>query len=570
MTKKIGLGTRPSQVKGKEKDLDFDAIDSGRDREAAVVTARGRTAQPRYLWLKIVSCAVIIAVCAAGAGLLLRDGGFECRLGHMIFSSGGERIRVPSGSSVTVPYGGGLVLERINLRGVYRLLPPKGLRVAVRQLPGAGDVTGEDITGLIRPEELLDYDIVAEKDGSAIGAVSLIFEMNAQDWISRADAVEDVSVRKICYQKAVTVDPDSEVAHIALGRLYENEKKIKQAIAEYRVATRINPGNVSGLQSLAGLYEKTGDNKRLMQTYEKLAEADDARADTHYYRAGTAAEKRGLADKAMSLYRKALGKNRAHLDARRRLIRIYERGKQWNRAAANTRVLLEYQPKNDELHLYLSELYIRMGKIRAALKSAGEAEKLKPRDEALCLQLAVLYERAKKADKAIAYYKKALDINPRNATACNNLGLLQEQQGEHKQAIVWYEKAVALAPGNPGFAVNLADAYETTKQWKKAAGVYETIVKRDSSNIPAWEALAELNVKTGGTWKALEAYAALANLEPRKVVWRQKVALLYEKLGKVDKARKAYEKILELDPKNKEAKDRYLELSKRRIMDRVK
>ncbi len=74
--------------------------------------------------------------------------------------------------------------------------------------------------------------------------------MDAKGWVKRAEKTDDLKVRKICYKKAVELDPDSEDAHIALGRLFESEKKLKSASAEFEAVVKINSKNVTALKAL--------------------------------------------------------------------------------------------------------------------------------------------------------------------------------------------------------------------------------------------------------------------------------------------------------------------------------
>ncbi len=48
------------------------------------------------------------------------------------------------------------------------------------------------------------------------------------------------------------------------------------------------------------------------------------------------------------------------------------------------------------------------------------------------------------------------------------------------------------------------------------------------------------------------------------------MAYLYEDLGKLDNARDEYKAILAIEPKNAEAKQKYVELSKRKIKSKAK
>ena len=115
------------------------------------------------------------------------------------------------------------------------------------------------------------------------------------------------------------------------------------------------------------------------------------------------------------------------------------------------------------------------------------------------------------------------------------------------------------------FYKNLADAYEKNKDWDKAAKIYERVLALDKANKDAMEAVAVLYYKANNKEKSLDAYRDLSKAEPRKVLWHQKMAYLYEDLSRIDNAMDEYKSILELEPSNAEAKQKRVELAKRRI-----
>jgi tetratricopeptide (TPR) repeat protein len=572
--KKIGLGTRPSEIKGRDKHIDLDEtyVEEGFDKTRRMnmtVVKTGRRSS-KVFW----RVTLIVGVLLVGGFLLGRfmsfDFSFDIVFERAQVITGGKEISIRNGDSFNVAFSDGLQFKRLIFRGFYRLFPPDGIMLEVVGIPETANRFNEDIISFLSPEVRTVYDILVSIGKRNLGKITFTLMMDAQDWILRADSLENKTIKALCYNKAVTANPDSEEAHVALGRLYEDDKKVKKAIAAYESAIRINPANLSALESLISFYKRRGNRSKLIKTYEKLAEADGDQADTYYYQAGMIAEKKKDPDKAMSLYRKALAKNRGHINARERLIKIYEGNKEWNRVTANTRVLLEYDPKNPDLYLYLSDVYLKMNDMKNALAAAEKAVKYKTADSSIYLQLALLYEKAKKNDQAVEYYKKALNRDKRNAAACNNLGLLLEKQGNRREAITYYQKAVSLKPRNIGYYMNLGDAYEKNKEWEKAIAVYEQVIKQDKDNKDIWEALAILYYKTKKKWKTLEAYQALSRLEPKKILWHQKMAVLYEQLGKLDKAKEQYKSILRLDPTNQEAKQKYVEISKRQIKGKVK
>ncbi len=58
--------------------------------------------------------------------------------------------------------------------------------------------------------------------------------------------------------------------------------------------------------------------------------------------------------------------------------------------------------------------------------------------------------------------------------------------------------------------------------------------------------------------------------EPKKILWHQKLAYLYEDVNKIDDAMGEYKAILALDPANAEAKQKRVELAKRKIKSKGK
>ncbi len=556
--KKIGFGTRPSELKGRDKKIDFDA--------EGIKTPSGRTSLREPAEKSVLK--IILAVAAILAGVLLVCLFFiGSSLDRVELISAEKELIVKDGDSFKVNYYDGLVYKRTVMTGFSRLFPPDDI---VFQIDGVLKpvLNDEDLTLFLQPEKKTSYEIRISQKGEAVGKLSFSLEMDSKGWIKRAESVSDREVRRACYKTAVSLDADSEDAHIALGRLYESEKKLKSASAEFEAVIKINSKNVTALKALVKLYKKRGVKKRLVHIYEKLGAADTYQSDEHYYQGGLLAEQVISRSKALTLYRKSLNVNRRHIDARQRLIKVYEHDKQWKRAAGNTKVLIELDPKNPDLYLYMSDLYLKMKDRKKAAASAEKAEKLKPGNAGICLQLAHIYEKGKDYDKAAKYYKKCIKLNRKNDAAYNNLGLLLEKKGKVKEAIKNYKSAVALKPKNTGYLINLADAYEKNRDWANAVRTYEKIVKIDKKNKAAWEAIATISYdKLKSKWKVLEAYLALSKIEPKKVVWHQKAAALYERLGKLSKAKKEYEAILKIDPKNKQARKRYVEISKMKAIN---
>lgn len=569
--KRSRIGQRPSDLKqrGTMMGLDDDRDDTPRRPDVPIRPQTRRSSARTSGFLKAFLL-VLLVIGAAGAGAMIVSSGniFTLSVDHVEMQLGDSIKEVAPGDTLEVAYAGGLSCTRIAFAGWYRLFPPSSAVFSIEGVEGSANKFNENLLALLEPERQLEYRfVVTGTDMQELGSFPIRLTMTAADWITRSEQISESAAQVSCLENAIALDPDSLNARVALGRLYESRKERGKAANEYEAVLKINPDHTGALKSLVSLYE--GDRKkstRLIELYDRLAQADPTAADSLYFKAGELARTTGQTQSAIEFYRKTLKANRGHIAARQHLIKIYESQKEWNRAAGNTVVLLEYEPKNADLHLFLSQMYMNMNKFDDALRAAEKAARFRPGTAAVSLHQAMLAEKAGKKKEAIAYYTQALKLDKKNHAICNNLAMLLEKQGNRKEAIPYYKQAVALNPSNLGYRTNLADAYEKSGQLKEAAAAYEALVARDKKNKKAWEALAVLQERTKNPRKALAAYQALNGLEPKNIFWLQKMAALYEQLGNIAKARDTYKAVLDINPKHTQARQKYVELSKRLVI----
>ncbi len=574
--KKIGLGSRPSEIKNKDKRMELDhQLDEGAAPDAsqeAVIITRKPTAK-RSPFKKYLLAGLVLGLLAGGllalyqAGVSPVEGLFSgtIALDQVEFATGDQIITVKEGEIFAIAFKDGISIRRIVCKGWYKLFPPDDIQTEISEIGKLPNYYQENIIPLLKPEKTTSYQMIFWKGDTRIGTMSFTLKMDAGDWMARAEAVKDIEIKNICFKNAVSANPESEDARLGLAKSFEDKKQTKNAISEYEEILKKNPQSVEVLAALVPLYAQTRKTGKLIETYKLLASVDRGKADEYYFKAATAAEKRSLTAEAIDLYKKSLAANGSNTEARQKLIKLYEKENQWNLVAENTKELLKQDPRNANLHLYLSDAYLRTNRLNQAIGAAEKAAKLNPKDSAAQLQCALLYEKVKQDDKAIEAYQKLVSLKPKHSAAYNNLGMLQEKKGNRKAAIENYEKAVSLDPDNKIFLINLADAYEKQKEWEKAVEAYEKVVKAEKDNKSAWEALAVLNVKIDRENNAIRAYRELSRIEPKNVLWHKRLASLFEKQGNLAEAKKEYKAVLKINPKDKEAKQKLLDISIRNL-----
>lgn len=211
--------------------------------------------------------------------------------------------------------------------------------------------------------------------------------------------------------------------------------------------------------------------KELVVMLKKTKEKDSLEVAVHYNDLGMAYKLKGMLDKAISCYEKAL-----EID----LNTIGENNS--NTAIDYNNLGTAYISKgdHDKAISYLDKaLWIY-------LRTAGE---INPNTARAYNNLGEAYRSKNDYDKAIDYYKKALEIvlktigenNPHTATLYNNLGSVFGSKGDYDKAIDYYKKALeidlkTIGESNPGTARdynNLGEAYRSKKDYDKAIGYCE-------------------------------------------------------------------------------------------------
>jgi Tfp pilus assembly protein PilF len=84
------------------------------------------------------------------------------------------------------------------------------------------------------------------------------------------------------YQEALRQDAQCFGAHLNLGTIYFNQKRMRLAEQHYRKAIEIHPTYVLAHFNLASLYDEQGKAEKALECYHKALELDGKYVDAHY------------------------------------------------------------------------------------------------------------------------------------------------------------------------------------------------------------------------------------------------------------------------------------------------
>ena len=301
-------------------------------------------------------------------------------------------------------------------------------------------------------------------------------------------------------------------ALLRVGELQELLHDDNAAMATYRQCQKLLPAghhlrrDVS--EHLIALCRKRDELPQFLAQFEAEHPAGQ-RGFGEWELLGRLYDERGDTKAALAAYRGALRSDPHHIEVRRRLIAILERGgvtpevlteyeqlivqapgdsrgyleladRQWKvgqkpKALATLRRAAARFSADPSLHSALAELYSRWGEADLALQESELLVRLDPREESYVVNLGELYWARGKKDRAEEIWKRLLTMGGSRAQGQARLADIYAEHSMMPQALDLYQKAVTAEPNNLQLKRGLAQAYERLSRNRDAVAMWEQI-----------------------------------------------------------------------------------------------
>jgi superkiller protein 3 len=287
--------------------------------------------------------------------------------------------------------------------------------------------------------------------------------------------------------------------------------------------------------------------------------------------------------------------------------------KDYDRASAAFRRMIEIEPRCAAAHMKLGILNILNGKNRTGLKSLAKAEKLAPGDAEAYYAMGSAYYNLGEADsraeksphfrKSAEYFRKAVRVSPIYADAYWGLGSALYRMGKYtearrmlnqstklnpffaegyntlgsvaareaslatdgtkkadllKEAAIAYGQALRANPNSETAHYNLGVVLHQQHEWKKAEAKYKDALRLNPKFALARYRLARLYVDRNGWFdrgRAEEQFEKLLEIEPNNCAYLFDVGAFHFNSRKYAKAKEAWRRTLERCPGHKSAQD---------------
>jgi serine/threonine protein kinase/Flp pilus assembly protein TadD len=343
--------------------------------------------------------------------------------------------------------------------------------------------------------------------------------------LARSRKEGDIDEALVHLRKAVKIAPKSSQVHDALGYGWQRKLDLAKAVAEYRVAIRLDPMNSIPHQHLAWILATGPDGVRdgkgavalatraceltrwkdpsclgalaaacaEVKDFERAADLQERALSFPAYEKEfgesgwemlkTYAQKKRLRDGAL-VRRKVAPPPRKVVrpDPTGALGRI-DRGRAlWKQknldgAIAEFRKAVGLDPKYVPARTFLARALKARGKPDQAIAEFRKAVRIEPKNASLRNALADALEDGEKLDEAIAEYRKAVDLEPNNTGWRNNLANALRENEKLDEAILELRKALQINPKSTSTRFNLAEVLRENKRLDEAIAELREVIR---------------------------------------------------------------------------------------------
>jgi tetratricopeptide (TPR) repeat protein len=317
----------------------------------------------------------------------------------------------------------------------------------------------------------------------------------------------------------------------ALGALYDQQKKPKDAIAAYKRAVDMDPEDARTLGALAQALLNDGQLDEALKVYKQISTADpeDASALVHI---SEILRRQGKYDEALTTVKKAVKKDPDSLEA-----------------GYNEGLLLDVLGRYDES----AQVYEHMVDLTSHANGAYTSDEKNNR--AIFLErLGAVYHEQNKVDEAIATYQKLVDLGGESALRGyqNQVDVYRDAR-MYDKAIAVSRKAVETDPKNRDLKLMLAGELVDEGKDEEGINMAKAMLTNSSQDREVWIALAQISTRLR-RWKdaeeSLNKATALTSKKEDNLYLLFLKGSLAERQKHFEPAEQYFRQALQIDPNN--------------------
>lgn len=377
----------------------------------------------------------------------------------------------------------------------------------------------------------------------------------------------------------VARNPDDEMAHYYLGRVYSETNQIPDAVATYKQIIELNPEFPHSYKALGIIHEFQGEGDKAFEYYATALrlEPDNVELAKHVATLSLDLKRYEDAKEALTIVARLAP---ADAEARMRLGLLALKAENYAEAKAIFERAERSKPVPDAVRYYLGIIYekerdypraIRMlravgpaasmfsesqqaaalilesqGRTREADRTLARALQQKPGDVPLTVLLAKLMGKQRKFTEATALLDRGLLANPKEQAFWFASGEIHDDAGNFPRAVDCLKKVIELNPDHANALNYLGYSYaQKGVNLKEAEQLIQRALKIRPKDGYITDSLGWIYYKMGAFETAVGKLREATTLAPGEATILEHLGDALLKLGNSQEAKKAYEQALE-------------------------
>ena len=384
-------------------------------------------------------------------------------------------------------------------------------------------------------------------------------------------------------RQALTVDPKSSIAHMAMGDLYLFQKDQKQAGEEFKKAADLAPVRSIERLKYAAFKSATGDAEEVRRISTEMTKQAPDYLPGWVLLAELAAKDKKY-DEALSLLENVFGRDPEYVDGRRLqsdvllakgdtkkavevlerldqtypdaalikylLARAYLQNKNMNQAKVALDQAVSINPNYDDAVLLLAQVNLSTGHAEPVIEPMIGLLKKRPGLRNAALLLAGAYGSLNRFDDAAVVLQEQARLTPQDPQPEIALGLTLRQAKRNDEARQAFEKAAQLAPDNLFPVDQLVDLDLLDKHFDAARQRIRRQFQK-TPNLPAAHFFEGKILAAEGKWDSAETkHQKTLQLDPNFSSAYDLLVRTYLVTNKLPQAVSQLQGLLSKDPNN--------------------
>jgi tetratricopeptide (TPR) repeat protein len=338
-------------------------------------------------------------------------------------------------------------------------------------------------------------------------------------------------------RQALSVDPKSSQAHLALGNLYLSQRDYVHAGEEFKKAADLAPVRSVERSKYVEFKWGAGDAGEVRQVATEMTKQAPDYLPGWIWLAELAYKDKKY-DEALSLLENVFSRDAENIDGRRlqgnvllakgdtkkavevferldqtysdlpfikyKLARAYLQNNNTNQAAATLDQALSINPNYDDAVLLLAQINVATGHADRVIEPLNSLLKRRPDLGNAALALAAAYASVDRLDDAVVVLEAQVKLLPKDPQLATALGLTLRQAKRNDQAREAFEKAAQLAPDNLFLVDQLVDLDLLAKHFDAARQRIRSQFQK-TPDSPAAHYFEGKTLTAEGKWEPAEA-----------------------------------------------------------------